>query len=586
MAKSVGKLGAIVRRSGVEFRVWAPLAKHVAVAVPYVSYDTSNKIDMVRDTKGCWSVTVPSAEAGQEYKFIITTNNDKTVERNDPYARALTNSDRGASIIVSQDFDWGDDLFMPLPKNQQIIYELHIGTFHRKDAASPGTFYDAIEKLDYLQSLGVNMVEIMPVTSMCEGNGWGYNVNHIFAVEQSYGGRHGLMSFVRACHERGIGVIADVVYNHFCNAEIWGFDGTTSELPGGVYFFGDERNQTPWGARPDYGRREVRQFILDSVAMWFMEYRLDGLRLDSTSYLRNQDGGSDMNRDIYGAWSLLQEITSLAHRLRPGAVIIAEDTGSNTYISLPRNNGGAGFDSQWRLNFPEALYQALGLEPRYPADIKDELAQRYTDDPYTRVIFSDSHDTAANGRARLNEIIAPRHASGKRAHEELILANVIVLTAPGIPMLLQGQEFLQDGAFNDWRDLDWENVIKYADIVAAHRDLIALRRNTSQTTDGLQGAFVSLFHIDDTNRVLAYHRWDKGGPHDDTIVIVNFGDTSFGEYSLQLPLDGTWQVAFDSSHYEPAGQSPASENQRVYTTASPTLTLLLEKRSAIILSRQ
>ncbi len=586
MTRSVGKLGAIVKRGGVEFRVWAPLAKHVAVAVPYISYDTSNQIAMERDNKGYWSVMVPRAEIGQQYKYIITTNHDEIIERNDPYARALTNSDAGASIITGSDFDWGDDIFMPIPKNEHIIYEMHVGTFHRRDASSPGTFYDAIEKLDYVQSLGVNMIELMPVTSMCEGNGWGYNVNHIFAVEQTYGGRHGLMSFVRACHERGIGVIADVVYNHFCNAETWAFDGTTPDLPGGQYFSGDERNQTPWGARPDYTRKEVRQFILDSVAMWFMEYRLDGLRLDSTSYLRNLDGGDALNRDVDGAWSLLQDITSLAHRLRPGSVLIAEDTGSNDFITLPRDNGGAGFDAQWRLMFPEALYQALGIAPRYPVDIKDELTQRYTDDAFTRIVFSDSHDTAANGRARLNEIIAPRHADSLKAKRELLLASTVTLTSPGIPMLLQGQEFIQDGAFNNWQDLDWENVSRYEGIVNAHRDIIALRKNDHGISRGLTGNSVSLFHINDADRILAYHRWHRGGPSDDVIVIINFGSRSFPEYKLSVPVPGQWQVRFNSSW---RGYDEAFSNT-LFDTAmtsgdTKTISISLAAYSALILSQ-
>lgn len=585
MTRLVGKLGAIIKRGGVEFRVWAPLAQQVAVAVPYVSYDTSNAIPMTRDNKGYWSVMVPHAKNGQHYKYVITTNTGERVERNDPYARVLTSSSGGASVITGNDFDWGDDLFMPVSKTKQVIYELHVGTFHRKDDSSGGTFYDTIEKLDYLQSLGVNMIELMPITSMCEGNGWGYNVNHLFAVEQNYGGRHGLMSLVKACHERGIGVIADVVYNHFCNAEIWGFDGTTPELPGGVYFYGDHRNQTPWGARPDYTRREVRQFILDSVAMWFMEYRLDGLRLDSTSYLRNLEGSDDLSRDIDGAWSLLQDITSLAHRLRPGAIMIAEDTGSNAYVTLPREHGGAGFDAQWRLNFPEALYQALGIPPRYSADIKDELRHRYTDDPFTRVIFSDSHDTAANGRARLNDVV-PHHGNDTKARQELLLANTIMLTSPGIPMLLQGQEFVQDGAFNDWQDLDWANVVTHAGIVRAHQDLLGIRLNKQEETAGLIGPNINLFHVNDPNRVIAYHRWQDGGSNDDVIVIANFGDQDFVTYEITAPIAADWQVVFNSSWKAYDERFSSDDMAAAAQCRESTITLTLPARSALVLARR
>ena len=152
---------------------------------------------------------------------------------------------------------------------------------------------------------------------MAFSNGWGYAPNHIFSVESMLGGRHGLMKFVHACHQHGIGVILDVVYNHFYgDTDLWRFDGWSENDRGGIYFYNDERGDTPWGGRPDYGRPEVRQFILDNVAMWFAEYHIDGLRVDSTIYMRNTAGrDNDPDHDIGDAWSLLQDIVSLAHKL-------------------------------------------------------------------------------------------------------------------------------------------------------------------------------------------------------------------------------------------------------------------------------
>jgi 1,4-alpha-glucan branching enzyme len=579
------KLGSIVHHTGVTFRVWAPMAKSVGVLVPYISYDTEHAIEMSPEKGGYWVVTVPEAEAGQTYKYKIRTGSDEYVLRNDPRARSLTSSDNGASVIAADDFDWGDDLYMPRPKNEHIIYELHIGTFHRADASTQGTFYDAIEKLDYLAELGITMIELMPVTSMAESHGWGYNTNSMFAIENSYGGRRGLMTFVRECHERGIGVIADVVYNHFANADIWQFDGWSENGKGGIYFYNDERGDTPWGARPDYGRKEVRQCILDSVKMWFEEFRLDGLRLDSTSYMRNLEGGDNQAKDIADAWTLLQDMTDVAHRVRPGSLVIAEDSSSNDFIVKQRAQGGAGFDAQWRLTFPEALYQAIGIPARYHADIKYEITQKYTDDPFTRVVFSDSHDTAANGRARLNEVAMPKHGEGVRAQQELLLANTVVCTSAGIPMLLQGQEFMQDGTFNEWEELDWENRQTYDGIVAAHRELIALRRNTYQTSKGLLGANTSLFHVNDQDRVLAYHRWHEGGVGDDVIVVLNFGDSDFPSYDIALPIRGEWEIAFQSARREYYEASDSEPIPSVATNEQRVCTIGLPARSSIIFTR-
>ena len=265
--------------------------------------------------------------------------------------------------------------------------------------------------------------------------------------------------------------------------------------------------------------------------------------------------------------------------------MIAEDTGSNDFIVKSRDLGGAGFDSQWRLTFPEALYQAIGIPPRYEADIKHEIMQKYTDDPFTRVVFSDSHDTAANGRARLNEVAMPKHGEDARAQQELLLANTVVCTTAGIPMLLQGQEFMQDGTFNEWKELDWENCQTYDGIVAAHRELIALRRNEYQKSRGLLGANTSLFHVNDNDRVLSYHRWHEGGIGDDVIVVLNFGDTDFPSYDITLPIQGEWEIAFESSRREYYAMTEAQPTSSISTNEHNICTIALPARSSVILTR-
>lgn len=541
-------VGITVHASSVEFRVWAPFAKNVRLILPYLGvFDGSNIHDMLNEQDSYWSVVLKDAEPGQNYKYEIDTGK-QLVQRNDPRGRALTASENGVSVITPTDFDWGDDFFMPIPREQQVIYELHVGTFNRRDSATQGTFYDAIEKLDYLSELGINMIEVMPVTSMAFSNGWGYNVTDVFSVENSYGGRHGLMEFVKQCHAHNIGVIIDVVYNHFMGNALWQFDGWSENNRGGIYFYNDERGDTPWGSRPDYGRAEVRQFLIDSVVMWLNEFRIDGLRLDSTIYMRNTLGrNNDPTHDIADAWTLMQDITSVAHRVRPGSVVFAEDTSGNEYITKSRHDGGLGFDAQWEIPFPHAIRQMLGVPSEWPADISQLITGTYNGDPFQRVIFSDSHDTAANGAVRINEAVTPRQPDSLLARQRLLIADAITLTSPGIPLLLQGQEFLQEGAFNDWQELQWENVAEYSGIVEAHKHLIALRKNLYSNTAGLLGPSVAVFHNDTKNNVLAYHRWHSGGPRDDVIVIVNFNNTKHTDYKIKLPVAGNWQVRFNST---------------------------------------
>jgi 1,4-alpha-glucan branching enzyme len=176
-----------------------------------------------------------------------------------------------------------------------------------------------------------------------------------------------------------------------------------------------------------------------------------------------------------------------------------------------------------------------------------EIGRRYNDDPWQRVIFTDSHDTAANGSARLNELIAPGKSASLHARRQSLIAATLLLTAPGIPMLLQGQEFMMGGSFSDWLALDWSLAETWSGIVDAHRHLISLRKNVGGVSAGLVGKSVNLFHVDEDNKVIAYHRWSQGGPHDDVVVVVNFGEKLHTVYGINFPRSGTWRVRFNSA---------------------------------------
>lgn len=578
-------LGVTRHGDDTEFRVWAPFASAVNLAGTVTG---DKEIALKSENDGYWSVSIKGVEPGQNYVFLITTADGTVLTRNDPRARQLTTSDSGASVIIDPDFDWQGDAFTPVLPQQQVMYELHVGTFNRPDAATIGTFSDTLEKLDYLKALGVNVIELMPVTSMAHSYGWGYAPNHIYSVENAYGGRHGLLTFVRECHKQGIAVILDVVYNHFSGeTDLWQFDGWSENGRGGIYFYNDTRGDTPWGGRPDYGRPEVRQFILDNVTMWLEEYHLDGLRVDSTIYMRNTEGhDNDPAHDISHAWYLLQDIAELAHKLNPNAIVVAEDCANSAYLTKPRSENGCAFDAQWELGFPHALRDGLGLRGgRTLAGVRYELERRYNGNAFEKVVFSDSHDTAANGSVRLNEAASSGDAADKHAREKTVLANTVMLTAPGIPMFLQGQEFMQEGSFNDWQELEWDKAETYSGIVLAHQHLVNLRLNQGGTTAGLLGQSTAVFHQDDNNGVIGYHRWDKGGPGDDVLVIANFGGDAHETYQLQVPLPGKWHVRFNSTW---KGYSPDFHEvalNEIATDENRLITLNLPAYAALILSQ-
>lgn len=548
--KNKKDVGAIVRKSGVSFRVWAPFAESVALIG---SFNNWNEQPMESEKDGYWSTAVHNAKPGHEYKFVIK-NGGNTYRRNDPRALHFTTS-AGNSVIANPNFDWGDDNYQPLPFNKQVIYELHIGTFNRPDPAITGTFNDAIDKLDYLTELGINMIELMPISSMMMDRGWGYAIDYIYAVESLYGGRHGFLQFVKAAHKRGIGIILDVVYNHFgpdTSLDLWDFDGWHQDDKGGIYFYNDWRADTPWGnTRPDFGRPEVRQYIWDNVKMWLHDCRVDGLRVDSTIFIRNVKGYNDNPpTDLPEGWQLLQGINSVARKINPNTITIAEDLACNEYIVKPAGAGGADFGAQWELGFPFALRDALHSDNPGSISLTNictQLSRKFDGDPFKRIVFMDSHDSAANGGARLNEDIAPGKADDLFARRQALIAAAILLTAPGIPMIFQGQEFMEGGSFNDWQGLDWSLVGKHKGIVEAYKHLVMLRRNEYGTTAGLQGGNINLIHVNDNDKVIGYHRWQNGGGGDDVMVVVNFGNRTFENYEMNFPRKGTWHVRFNST---------------------------------------
>jgi 1,4-alpha-glucan branching enzyme len=474
-------------------------------------------------------------------------------------------------VVHDPDFDWTGDNFTMPPRNELVIYEMHVGTFNDAPGSGPGTFDEIIPMLPYLGKLGINAVQIMPVAEFPLDFSWGYNPSQPFAVETALGGPQGLFQFVKAAHAQGIAVLLDVVYNHFGpgDLDLWRFDGWSEPgHKGGVFFYDDERAQTPWGGtRPDYGRPEVRQFLRDNALFWLHKYRLDGLRFDSVVNIRNRNGqNNDAGGDLPDGWNLLQWINSEIRASQPWKITIAEDLQQNEWITKDTGSGGAGFGAQWDAGFVHPIRRAIITQndsDRDMAAVRDALYQRYNGDALQRVIYTESHDEVANGHARVPEEIWPGKADSWFAKKRSTLGAALVFTAPGIPMIFQGQEFLEDSWFQDTVPLDWTKLVTNSGINTLYRDLIRLRRNGFDQTRGLRGQNLNVHHVNQTDKLIAFHRWENGGPGDDVLVVANFADRSYGSYTLGLPRAGLWRVRFNSDW---PGYSPDFGNQSGYDT--------------------
>lgn len=548
-------MGSTLRAGGATFRVWAPNASEVFVAGDFNGgSDTSHPL--APEGGGFWSRDVDGAIAGQQYRYVIV-NGEFRAWRKDPYGRDVNHSN-GNTIIVDTAFDWGSSGFQPPAWNDLVIYELHIGTFNDQPGGPPGNLNTAIERLAQVRHLGVNAVQIMPLAEFPGAFSWGYNPSDLFAVESDYGGPRGLKEFIRAAHELGLAVIVDVVFNHLGpnDLDLWQFDGWQANGKGGIYFYNDWRSATPWGeTRPDYGRGEVRGFLRDNALMWLEEFRADGLRWDSTLFIRTVHGDqNDPGQWISDGWGLMQWINDEINTRAGGKISIAEDLQNNPWLSRDTGAGGAGFDAQWAADFVHPVRAAIiggNDHDRNMWAVRDAVAARYNDDSFERVVYTESHDEVANGRARVPHEIWPEHPGSWFARKRSTLGAALVMTAPGIPMLFQGQEFLEDQWFRDTDPLDWSKMETYAGIVRMYRDLIGLRRNARGDTRGLQGQHLNVFHVNNTDKVIAFHRWQRGGPGDDVIVVLNMANRAYERYTVGVPRGGWWVVRFngDSTDY-------------------------------------
>ena len=536
-------MGAIPFDGGVAFRVWAPNAEQVCVIGDFNDWDGGATV-MESEGNGYWYAET-SAQVGQEYKYQLTAGG-QTFQRVDPYARKVTNSVGNGVIYDHGAYDWGDDSPGLSRRDDLVIYELHVGSFNAEQGR--GSFQSVIDRLDHVQSLGANVIELMPVMEFAGDDSWGYNPAHLFAVESVLGGPDGLKDLVKAAHQRGLAVIVDVVYNHFGPSDLatWQFDGWSENGKGGIYFYNDDRSSTPWGdTRPDYGRPEVRAFIRDNAVSWLNDFHADGLRFDMTPYIRSRDGSG---MDIPEGWEMMREVNSLVREQFPDRLLIAEDMQQNPAVSST-DEGGAAFHAQWDGAFVHPIREALKAsndDERSLEAVAAAILKTYNDDAFERVIYTESHDEVANGKARVPQEVAPDDTSGKLAQKLATMGAAMLLTAPGIPMLFMGQEFLQDGWFQDTVPLDWSLAEEQSGVLQIWRDLISLRRNAYGRSAGLRGQHTQLVHADDAANVIAYHRWADGGPGDSVFVVVNLSGEARTDLPVQFPAAGGWELLMNT----------------------------------------
>lgn len=574
-------MGALIGEGFVGFRVWAPHAKSVSVVGSFNEWkDDRHPLDP--EEGGCWYGEIEGAKAGDTYKFSLETEDGQRWNKNDPYSRELDLD--GNSVVHDPQFDWEDDGFSLPAFNELLIYELHVATFH-----PAGNLAKVIQRLDYLQKLNVNVIQLMPVTPHAGEESWGYTPTHLLAVDPRYGSPAELKTLIKECHKRGMGVVLDVVFNHMGpdQLDMWRFDGWCENDLGGIWYYNDKRAETPWGhTRLDYGRPEVRSLIKESVRTWLHEYRFDGLRWDGTKYIRRLcDTSAD--EDLADGWSIMAECNAEAPA---GKLLIGEDLGNMAEITRPVEEGGLGFHAQWELSFVYPVREVITAHEdgnRNLNMIADAVTHTFDGDPFRRVIYTESHDEVANGKSRVPTEIDPNNPDSQYAVRRSIQGAVLTMTAPGIPMLFQGQEFLEEGWLRNEAPLDWERCSDNRGVLKTYRRLIQLRRNWENNTRGLCGRGLEVLRNDDKAKVIAFRRWDEGGPGDETVVVLNLSHVNRDVFRVGFPAPGVWKVRFSQNAegtVDPEVVDVQVEEQE-WDGRPYSAELTLEPYSALILSQ-
>ncbi len=428
------------------FRVWVPDAKTVGVVTNVGGTETVH--EMLTDDGGWWWVNVPAAGHGTDYAYLVDGEAD---ELPDPRSAWQPDGVHGRSRLVDHSlFTWTDSTWRGITLAGSVLYELHVGTF-----TPEGTFDAAVGRLDHLVALGVDAVELLPVNAFPGRHGWGYDGVDLFTVHEPYGGPDGLKRFVDAAHNRGIGVIMDVVYNHL------GPDGNYLARFGP--YFTDTRT-TPWGPAVNLdapGSDEVRAFIIGNALGWLRDYHCDGLRLDAVHAF------SDAR-----AVHLLEEITTAVHALaaqqrRPLFVIAESDLNDPRLVTAPEA-GGHGLDAQWCDDFHHALWTALSGERQgYYSDfgslatLAKATERAFVHDGTYSAFRGRSHGRQVPGHLPAHRFVAflqnhdqiGNRAIGDRAGATLSagmlrVGAALLLTSPFTPMLFMGEEW---GATTPWQ---------------------------------------------------------------------------------------------------------------------------------------
>jgi 1,4-alpha-glucan branching enzyme len=566
------RLGAHPREvdgvAGIAFAVWAPSARAVSVVGDFNSWDGRLHAMRSLGSSGIWEIFLPDVEQGVAYKFEILTQAGEIRLKADPFAFGTELMPRTDSVVFHSDYEWGDSDWVDRrwrsrPHEEPIsIYEVHLGSWRLNtlEGNRSLTYLELADELAaYVNDLGFTHVELMPVMEHPFSGSWGYQVSGYFAPTARYGTPDDLRRLVDRLHQHGIGVILDWVPAHFPRDD-WAlarFDGTA------LYEHEDPRRgaHPEWGTLEfNYGRNEVRNFLLASALFWPREYHVDGIRVDGVAsmlyldygraegaWIPNQYGG---NEDL-DAVAFIKELNEVLHRREPGVVSAAEESTAWPGVSRPTYLGGLGFGFKWNMGWMHDTLDYFTRDPVYRRFHHHQLTFSLLYAFSENFILPLSHDEVVHGKGSLYGKMP-----GDRWQR---LANLRALYAymwahPGKKLLFMGGELAQEGEWSYERSLDWHLLeqAENAGIQSLVRDLNRLLRGEPALYElDFDGAgFWWLEPKDSASNVLAFVRASRGAERV-LVCVANLSPVPREGYRLGLPRSGRWVEALntDSQHY-------------------------------------